>query len=184
MPQDVTVHYTGRFLEMVSVRTPEGSDWEYVRRTNCERAVVIFGLTPDGQVPLVRQVRPAVRAPVWELPAGLLDVPDENLEAAARRELVEEAGYQAQRIVPLFSVPANAAASSLFLDCVLATGLRFVGRSGGDEAHPLEVHLFPAQALSRDLYRRVQTGEFVDPRIWSVIKVLEDHFPQYWPVKP
>jgi ADP-ribose pyrophosphatase len=34
---------------------------------------------------------------LWEIPAGTLDKPGEEIPAAARRELAEEAGFSAQR---------------------------------------------------------------------------------------
>ena len=54
----------------------------------------------DGETALVRQYRHAVRAYVWELPAGRLD-PHEAPEHAARRELEEEAGLRAGRLEKL-----------------------------------------------------------------------------------
>jgi ADP-ribose pyrophosphatase len=53
----------------------------------------VLPLTPDGDVILVRQLRPAVREDLLEVPAGLLDVPGEDALACATRELLEETGY-------------------------------------------------------------------------------------------
>jgi ADP-ribose pyrophosphatase len=44
---------------------------------------------------LIRQYRHPVGRYLWELPAGLLDVPDEPASQAAARELAEEAGLRA-----------------------------------------------------------------------------------------
>lgn len=53
---------------------------------------------PDGaaEILLVRQYRHPVRAMLWEVPAGLLDVPGEDPVDAARRELAEETDYRAE----------------------------------------------------------------------------------------
>ena len=53
-----------------------------------------------ADVVLIRQYRPIVGAEIWELPAGTIEA-GESPEACARRELVEEAGYEAGRLDPL-----------------------------------------------------------------------------------
>jgi len=60
-------------------------------------AVGVVALDADGRVALVRQYRPAVRQVLWELPAGLIDVPGEALVAAAAQELAEEVDLVAAR---------------------------------------------------------------------------------------
>ena len=51
----------------------------------------------DGapEILMVRQYRHPVRASLWEIPAGLLDVPGEQPAVAAARELAEETDYTA-----------------------------------------------------------------------------------------
>jgi len=51
----------------------------------------------DGapEILIVRQYRHPVRASLWEIPAGLLDVPGEQPAVAAARELAEETDYTA-----------------------------------------------------------------------------------------
>lgn len=55
-------------------------------------AVAIVALDEDGRIPLVRQYRHSVGQRLWELPAGLLDIADEDEVTCAARELKEEAG--------------------------------------------------------------------------------------------
>lgn len=62
--------------------------------------ISIFAITAGGLIPIVRQYRPAVEAFTYELPAGLVE-PDENPEQTCRRELREEAGLDAESVVPL-----------------------------------------------------------------------------------
>ena len=55
--------------------------------------VTILALTPEGEVPLVRQYRPAVECVTLELPGGLLDSSEAAHEIASR-ELFEETGFR------------------------------------------------------------------------------------------
>lgn len=50
-----------------------------------------------AEILMVRQYRHAVRAALWEIPAGLLDQPGEDPALAAQRELAEETDYAAAR---------------------------------------------------------------------------------------
>lgn len=83
------------------------------------------GVVPvDGDdVVLVRQFRPAVEMEMLELPAGKLDVPGEEPMAAARRELVEEAGLDAPEMVELARFHNSAGFSDEFTIVYLATNL-------------------------------------------------------------
>ena len=58
-------------------------------------AVAVVALDEAGRVLMIRQYRHPVGAVLWEIPAGLRDVPGEPVAATAERELLEEAGYRA-----------------------------------------------------------------------------------------
>ncbi len=82
------------------VRTADGQEhWHEI--IHHPGAVVILPILTDGRCVMIRNFRPAVGRELWELPAGTLDVPGEQPEAAARRELEEETGYRAGRLTPL-----------------------------------------------------------------------------------
>ncbi|MFB8107056.1 MULTISPECIES: NUDIX hydrolase [unclassified Streptomyces] len=59
-------------------------------------SVAVLAIDEDDQVLVVRQYRHPVRMRLWEIPAGLLDVPGENPLHAAQRELYEEAHVKAE----------------------------------------------------------------------------------------
>src|SRR5439155_18171899 len=63
-------------------------------------AVVVLALTPDGQVVLIRTRRYAVGQILIELPAGTLEKGEDPINCAGR-ELLEETGYLAGRLVPI-----------------------------------------------------------------------------------
>jgi 8-oxo-dGDP phosphatase len=77
------------------VRTPENTVAErYV--VLHPGAVAVLALDDADRVLMIRQYRHPAQSLLWEIPAGLRDVPGEPLQAAAARELAEEAGYRAR----------------------------------------------------------------------------------------
>ncbi|GAA2726292.1 MULTISPECIES: NUDIX hydrolase [Streptomyces] len=59
-------------------------------------SVAVLALDDEGRVLVVNQYRHPVRQRLWEIPAGLLDVPGEHPLRAAQRELYEEAHVKAE----------------------------------------------------------------------------------------
>ena len=87
--------YLGRLLKINEdeVSLPDGAKaWrEYVLHPG---AAVILPLFDDGSVLLERQFRYPLGQHFYELPAGKLE-PDESPLETAKRELLEETGYEA-----------------------------------------------------------------------------------------
>ncbi|MFJ3939537.1 NUDIX domain-containing protein [Streptomyces parvus] len=59
-------------------------------------SVAVLALDDEDRVIVLRQYRHPVRHRLWEIPAGLLDIPGENPLHAAQRELYEEAHVKAE----------------------------------------------------------------------------------------
>jgi len=86
-------------------------------------AVAVLPLHDDGTVTLVRQYRAPLDDLLLEIPAGIRDVDGEPPEETARRELVEEAGLDAERIEHLVSFHNAPGMSDEVVHVYLATGL-------------------------------------------------------------
>ncbi|TNY37636.1 NUDIX domain-containing protein [Thermomonospora catenispora] len=74
-------------------------------------SVGVVAIDADDRVLMIRQYRHPVGRLLWEVPAGLRDVPGEALRDLAARELLEEAGYRAERwhtLVDVFPSPGMA----------------------------------------------------------------------------
>src|SRR5436190_24346392 len=74
----------------IFVRERDG--WEFVERKSAKEAVAVVAVTDDGKVVLTEQYRRPVDARVIDWVAGLLDS-SKDVEATARKELEEEAGF-------------------------------------------------------------------------------------------
>ena len=96
--------YGGRTLKVAvdTVRLPNGRviDLEMIRHPGASAVVPVHA---DGTVTLIRQVRYAAGGWLLEIPAGKLD-PEETPAACAARELAEEAGLIAGRMIPLGAI--------------------------------------------------------------------------------
>ncbi|ETK36516.1 NUDIX domain-containing protein [Microbispora sp. ATCC PTA-5024] len=71
-------------------------------------SVGVLALDGEDRVLLLRQYRHPCRRLLWELPAGIRDVPGEPLVSCAARELAEEASYRARTwhtLVDLYTSP-------------------------------------------------------------------------------
>jgi len=71
-------------------------------------AVGIVAIDEQERVLLVKQYRHAIRGPLWEIPAGRMDVAGEMPEQTAARELREEADVVAEQL-ELLTVFSNSA---------------------------------------------------------------------------
>ena len=113
--------------------------WEYVERRNVTGTVAILAITENQEILLVEQFRPPVGCQVIELPAGLAgDITDEaheSLEHAARRELLEETGYEAKHLEFLMEGPSSAGLSTEQIAFFRAHGVMKVAEGGGDRPH-------------------------------------------------
>ncbi|HEU4849588.1 MAG TPA: NUDIX hydrolase [Terrimesophilobacter sp.] len=86
-------------------------------------AVAVLAEDDEGRILLIKQYRHPIGYRDWELPAGLLDIDGEAPDAAARRELAEEADLQASEWSPLCDFFSSPGGSSERITVYLARGL-------------------------------------------------------------
>ncbi|WFP15586.1 NUDIX domain-containing protein [Citricoccus muralis] len=104
-------------------------------------AVAVVALDDKDQVCLVRQYRHPVRSELWEIPAGLLDVPGESLVDAARRELAEEADLSANDWSVLMDHYPTPGSSSEAIRIFLARGLQEIPAEQRHAREAEEAHM-------------------------------------------
>jgi ADP-ribose pyrophosphatase len=172
---DKRIIWQGSHLDLVM-----RGNWEFVQRKNITGIVCVVALTDDGKIVLVEQYRPPVASRVIELPAGLVgDLSGqeaEALEAAARRELTEETGYDAGRMELLFDGVPSAGLCDEHITFFLATELTKVGPGGGDRNEDITVHEAPLDCLLDYLDDRVRIGVKVDAKIFSPLYIIAKRF--------
>lgn len=155
--------WQGRFITAKTKGT-----WEYVGRARGIRAAVILAVDDEDHVILVEQFRVPLGRACIELPAGLIgDGADSGEDAltAAARELQEETGYRAARMVNLgdyFSSPGMVSESFTLLR---AEGLTKVGDGGGVDGENITVHRIALSALPGFVAERRARGDAIDVKL-------------------
>ena len=140
--------------------------WEYVSRTRGVSAAVILAVH-EGQAILVEQYRVPVGANCIELPAGLVGDEEEGEEVAvaAIRELEEETGYCAERMVDLGRFHASPGMSSEGFTLLRAEGLTRVGEGGGVAGEDIKVHHVPLAEVPAFVAAKRAEGAAVDVKL-------------------
>lgn len=110
-------------------------------------AVAIVPVLPDGRIVLVRQYRYAAGKPLLEIPAGTLEEGEDPLECA-RRELIEETGYEASELTAMLSCYMAPGYSDEVIHFFEARGLREVGMSP-EEDESIEVEVSEMGEIAR-----------------------------------
>jgi ADP-ribose pyrophosphatase len=113
---DSEIDYTCPGFDVVrdDVRLPDGTETEF-HYVSEPPSVVVLPFTGAGEAVVIREWRQAVGRVNLGLPAGGLEDDDADVAAAARRELREETGYEAEAIEELATYePSNGLFDSAF----------------------------------------------------------------------
>lgn len=166
--------WKGSFMSAVEItyRDARGMvrTWEALERVGVGGIVVMVAVTPDRKVVLEKQFRPPMGRDVIELPAGLVE-PGEPMEAAAKRELIEETGWAAQKLEFLAEGPISTGASTETLRAYLCTGLTHVGKNGGDDNEIIEVFEVPIHTVHEFLRSAQTNGTLVDLKVFGLVEL-------------
>jgi 8-oxo-dGTP pyrophosphatase MutT (NUDIX family) len=138
--------------ERISPRTGEVHSFSKI---SCADWVNIVPITRDGQVVMVRQYRYGTSEETLELPGGMIDPHDPSPAEAARRELLEETGWQAATVEPTGVIAPNPAMQSNRTWSFLARDVVYKGLPKLDGGEDIEVVLVPYAEIPA----RVARGE-------------------------
>jgi 8-oxo-dGTP pyrophosphatase MutT (NUDIX family) len=108
--------------------------------------VNVVAVTKDDACVLVRQFRPGIGAVHYELPAGVTEA-GESIEAAAKRELLEETGFGGGSWRMLMNLSANPALQNNMTGTYVAIGVEQLRSPEPDQTEDLRVHLVKVHEL-------------------------------------
>ncbi|MEN2786982.1 NUDIX hydrolase [Sphingomonas qilianensis] len=145
--------------------------WEYVARARNIQAAVIVAIDADDHVLLVEQYRVPLGRRCLELPAGLVgdETEGEDVLESAGRELEEETGYRAARLVSLGMFYSSPGMVSEGFTLVRATGLTRVAEGGGTADEDIAVHRVALAALPAFVAAKRAEGVAIDVKMLLLI---------------
>jgi len=162
---------SGNFLRLV-----RRNGWEFVERLGSSGVVGIVAVTAERRLLLVEQFRPPIGCNGIELPAGLagdvLGQELEDLETAARRELLEETGYAAETLTYLATGPSSAGLTNETVALFLAERVQQQSPGGGHGGEKITVHAIPLGNVGVWLQARAAGGALVDFKIYAALYFL------------
>ncbi len=151
--------YRGRGLTVRcdTLQKDDGSakTWDIVVRPD---AAVIVPITDQKEILFVKQWRRAVGRRLIELPAGVLEKGEQGT-ACAQRELQEETGYRAERIIPLGGFYSTPGFCTEFLHLFVAVDL-VTGPLEADEDEAIDLLSLPLSKAEE----MIETGEICDAK--------------------
>ena len=127
-------------------------------------AVAIIALNDSGELLLIEQYRHAQGKIMWEAPAGLMDLANEDPLATAKRELFEETGYVAKTWHVLLDLANTPGGSSEQIRIYFARDLSLHpdGRpTGSAEELDMPVHWIAIQ----DVLESIRRGAVTNPQL-------------------
>jgi ADP-ribose pyrophosphatase len=121
-----------------------------------------------------------LKGAVIEYPAGLVgdedDSTHESFEAAARRELLEESGYEAGELEFLLRGPSSPGSSTELVYFYLARDARKVHDGGGVGHERIRVRRVKLDEAEAWLKTKTSSGVLVDPRVYLGIHYARERY--------
>jgi len=108
--------------------------------------IMVFALTKNQEVVLIKQYRYGVQQAILELPGGSVDDGESPLEAA-KRELMEEAGYASYTFIEVGCASPNPAIHTNKIYSFLAKDVEKIGEQSAYDAENIEVLLIPLEEV-------------------------------------
>ena len=143
-------------------------DWDFIHH---DGAAAVIPVMDDGKILMVKQYRNALERDTLEIPAGKLDVPDEEGIVCASRELKEETGYSSDDLEWLLTIRTTVAFCDERIEVFVARNL-IPGEQHLDEDEFVDVKAYKLEELKKMIFE----GKIQDSKTMAAILAYESKY--------
>lgn len=118
---------------------------------------IVAAFTPEMDLIMIKQYRHPVRSTDYEIPAGFIEPFETDISQAAKRELLEETGYEAESLEEIQDTYSSAGFMSNHVHFFIGFNAKKVAEQKLDDNEELEVAITPwTEALKLLAQRKVK----------------------------
>lgn len=164
------LRYKARLFDVkeITVPLPDGHD-KVFELIDIQNAVTVLPIDREGNIYFVEQFRIAALKELLELPAGKIE-PDEDPQVAAERELREETGMAAGRILPIGEFYMSPGYANEYMYCYLATDL-YPAPLSPDSDEFINVRRIPLAKVKE----MIREGQIIDSKTLAAFSLAINH---------
>ena len=137
-------------LSVQQVRVPDGRIIDDFYQLALPDFTLVFATTPSGEIIMIRQYKHGAKRTSLTLPGGLVEK-GEDPEEAAKRELLEETGYQAESWQSLGSYVVNGNRGCGKGHFFMAAGAKPVQEPESGDLETMEIELLSREQIAEAL---------------------------------
>ncbi len=134
-------------LRIDTVKNLRNQEEMYMLVVQSKDAANVIAITEDDKILIIEQFRFGTKEWTLEFPGGLIE-PEEDIQQACARELLEETGYEARYWTYLGKVPSNPVFIDAHIHHFLAKGAVKVQDVNLDDGEQIIVHLFTREEFN------------------------------------
>ena len=150
------------------MRMPSGVEMEDYYVLEYPDWINVMAITEEGKFVIERQYRHGTQSVDFELCAGTIEKGEQPIEAA-KRELLEETGYEGGEWTLYCESSPNPAAMTTTNYSFLAKGVRFSGERHLEKTEDIEIHLMSFDEVKELVVNgEIKQGQMLAP-LWKYI---------------